>query len=391
MTSTAPLILRRLAAICARTLVALVLATTLAPNDATAQGAPKAQQKGAPKAAPPPGAGQQPAPGVRQQGQDVPFGQVSQLNPNDEITTDPRQRMRNLIADISAYTRSANPGFVIVTYDGLNLLERVDPVDPSKRAPAATYISAIDGFVVPELNFHPPNERGDIKTEDKMRDEMLRLADIGQKRGLRVWSIDYAKDAAMASESIKFALSKSYIPFPSRDADYRFARLPPGRPINENPHAITGLNHVKNFLMLTDTSAWDTQEEFALAIGNTNYDAVVIDVFHRGRMPMTVRTIDSLKYKKLGTRRLVLAHIDIGRVDSSRYYWKPGWHEGSPAFIAAPTDNNPDKYTVQYWDPAWRDIIFGNPNSYVYGILAQGFDGVVLDGVESFRFFEGEQ
>lgn len=369
-------------------MAALVLAVCLTPSDVFAQGA----QKGAPKAAP--GAGQQLPPGVRQQGQNVPFGQPQQPSlpdPDDEITTDPRQHMRNLIGDISAYARQANPGFVVVTFDGLNLLERVDPVDPTKRAAAATYIRAIDGFVAPELNFHPPNERGDIKTDEKVRTEMLRLIDIGQKRNLRVWSIDYAKDPSMASESIRYALSKSFIPFPAIDPDYRFARIPSGRPVNENPNAITGLNHVRNFLMLTDTAAWDTQEQFALAVANTNYDAIVVDTFHRGRIPLTTRTVDSLKYKKLGTRRLVLAYLDIGHAESHRFYWKPGWREGSPAFIQAPTDKNPDRYTVQFWDPGWRDIILGNPNSYIYGILAQGYDGVVLDGVESFRFFEGEQ
>ena len=298
--------------------------------------------------------------------------------------------MRTLIGDISAYVRSANAGFAVVTVDGLDLLERVDPVDPSKRAPAATYIRSIDGFVVPDLNFHRPNERGDIKTDEKVHNEILRLTDIGQKRGLRVWSIDYAKDAAMAQESIRFALSKSYIPFPTLD-DYRFGRIPPGRPLNENPAAITGLNHAKNFLMLTDTSAWDTQEEFALAMANTNYDAIVVDVFHRGRTPFTARTIEALKYKKLGTRRLVLAYANIGEVESYRYYWKAGWKEGAPAFIGPPTTGNPDKYTAQYWDPAWREIIYGNPASYMYGVVTQGFDGVVLDGTEAFRVFEGEQ
>ncbi|MCD6075750.1 MAG: Conserved exported protein of unknown function [Rhodospirillales bacterium] len=367
-------------------LLALALSAGLlvaAPDMAFAQ-----QTKGAPKAVPPDA-------GVRQQGQNVPLGgqpsAPSALSPNDEITTDPRQHMRNLISDISAYARSANAGFVVVTTDGLDLLERVDPIDPSKRAAAATYIKSIDGVIVPEINFHPPDERGDIKTEEKVQSEMLRLADIGQKRGLRIWSIDYAKDAAMAQESIRFALKKSYVPFPSMDPDYRFARIPPGRPLNENPHAITGLNHVKNFLMITDTSAWDTQEEFVLSAANTNYDAIVIDVFHRGRTPMTARTVESLRYKKLGTRRLVFAYMNIGQADSSRYYWKPGWREGAPAFIAAPTAGNPDKYTVQYWDPAWRDVILGNPNSYLYGIVAQGFDGVVLDGIEAFRVFEGEQ
>jgi endo-alpha-1,4-polygalactosaminidase (GH114 family) len=385
MTSPTPSVLRRLALVTG----ALLLAATVAPSHALAQGAPKAAQKGAPKAAA--GTGQQPAPGVRQQGQEVPMGQPSLPSPNDEITTDPRQRMRNLVSDISAYARAANPDFVVVTYDGLDLLEKVDPVDPAKRAAAATYLKSIDAVIAPELSFHPPNERGDIKTEDKMRDEMLRLLGIGQKGGLRVWTVDYAKDAAMASEAIKFSLSKSFIPVVSMNTDYRFNRIPPGRPLNENPNAVTGINHVKNVLMLTDTSAWDTQEEFALGSSATNYDAIVVDVFHRGRTALNARTISGLKYKKLGSRRMVFAYVDIGHADSARYYWKAGWQEGSPSFIAAPTNSNPDKYTVQYWDPMWRDIIFGNPNSYLYGILQQGFDGIVLDGVESFRFFEGEQ
>jgi len=366
------------------------------PTDVQAQqkGAPKTAQKAGPKAAPKgSGGGQQLAPGVRQQGQDVPLDQAGQDNllGEDDASIDPRQHMRNLIGGISAYARSANSNFVVVTFDGLDLLERVDPVDPKKRAPAATYLHNIDGVIAPELSFHPPNDRGDIKTEDKVRDEMLRLIGMGQKRGLRVWTLDYAKDRAMASEAIRFSLSKSFVPFISMDADYRFNRIPAGRPINENPNAITGINHVKNILFLTDTTAWDTQEEFSLASSNTNYDAIVVDVFHRGRTPLTAHTVDELKYKKLGARRLVLAYVDIGHADSSRYYWKQGWREGSPPFIAAPTNANPDKYTVQYWDPAWRGIIYGNPNSYIYGIIQQGFDGVVLDGVEAFRVFEGEQ
>ncbi len=360
-------------------LLAMALCLTLAlPDGAQAQ-----QKKGAPKAAP--------DAGVRAQGQNVDLGQPSAPSPNDEITTDPRQRMRNLVSDISAYARLANPDFVIITFDGLDLLERVDPIDPSKRAAAATYLKNIDAVIAPELSFHPPNERGDIKTEDKVRDEMLRLIDIGKNRGLRVWTVDYAKDAAMASEAIKFSVGKSYIPLVSTTVDYRFNRIPPGRPLNENPNAITGINHIKNVLMLTDTSAWDTPEEFALAAANTNYDAIVVDVFHRGRTPLGARTVSGLKYKKLGTRRMVFAYVDVGHADSARYYWKPGWHEGTPPFIAAPTNSNPDKYTVQYWDPMWRDVIFGNANSYIYGILQQGFDGVILDGVEAFRFFEGEQ
>ena len=37
-----------------------------------------------------------------------------------------------------------------------------------------------------------------------------------------------------------------------------------------------------------------------------NYDAVIVDVFH-GRLPLTRQAVETLKYKKIGSRRLVLA------------------------------------------------------------------------------------
>jgi uncharacterized protein (TIGR01370 family) len=63
--------------------------------------------------------------------------------------------------------------------------------------------------------------------------------------------------------------------------------------------------------------------------------------------------------------------------------------EGSPAWINAPMRDDPDRYNVQFWRPGWKRIINGDTDSYIYGIIAQGFDGVVLGGIDSYRFFEG--
>ena len=92
---------------------------------------------------------------------------------------------------------------------------------------------------------------------------------------------------------------------------------------------------------------------------------------------------------KIGARRLVFALMDIGTAASYAYYWTPGWREGAPIWISAPTPGDPDRYFVEYWRPEWQQIITGNPNSYLYGVLRQGFDGVILEGLESYRFFEG--
>jgi len=162
----------------------------------------------------------------------------------------------------------------------------------------------------------------------------------------------------------------------------------PARPLNENPTNIIGIGHVKNFMMLTDTTRWDTQEQFVLAVDDTNYDAIVLDSFFRGREPFDKRAVDEMKYKKLGARRLVLATVNIAEAEDYRFYWKPNWKEGSPTFIQAPLPGNPDKYNTRYWDPAWKQVIAGNPNSYIYGLITQGFDGAILEGVEAYKAVE---
>ena len=162
----------------------------------------------------------------------------------------------------------------------------------------------------------------------------------------------------------------------------------PARPIRENPNSILSLKDVKNFLYLRESSKFGRQDEFSLHLHGTNYDLVVVDVFH-GRAPLSRQAVETLKFKKVGGRRLVFAHVDIATAASYRHYWKSRWREGSPVWIKAPVPGEPDRYFVEFWQPEWRRIISGNPKSYIFGIIAQGFDGVILEGVNAYRFFEG--
>ena len=121
----------------------------------------------------------------------------------------------------------------------------------------------------------------------------------------------------------------------------------------------------------------------------TNYDLLIVDVLH-GRKPLSRQAVETLKFKKIGDRRLVFAAVNIGSAANYRYYWKQTWREGSPGWINAPVRDDPDRYQVQFWRPEWQRIIYGDTNSYLYGIIALGFDGVLLEGIEeSYRFFEG--
>ena len=73
------------------------------------------------------------------------------------------------------------------------------------------------------------------------------------------------------------------------------------------------------------------------------------------------KNVRKLQLKKIGSRRLVLAVMNISTADSSHYYWKPGWTIGNPRFIGSPAPGTPDRHLAQYWDRAWHDILTGKP------------------------------
>jgi len=61
---------------------------------------------------------------------------------------------------------------------------------------------------------------------------------------------------------------------------------------------------------------------------------------------------------------------------------------GGPAWLLSENPNWPGNHKVYCWDPEWQTIIYGNRDSYLVKILAAGFDGVYLDLIDAFEYFE---
>ncbi|MGA0393217.1 MAG: hypothetical protein ACO3MW_04015 [Rhodospirillales bacterium] len=302
--------------------------------------------------------------------------------------TDHREAMRQFIQSISAYARRQNRNFMVLTKDGLDLLVKKDINDDKISLPARTYMRSIDGVVIDGL-FYGRQSFG-LPTDKKVLETRLPLVGQAVNNGIKTFVIDYVKSPQEAQESIKLNNARNLIPFPANTPRHLLNTIPPypRQPIQENPKSILSIRDVKNFLYLRETSKFGRQDEFTLNIHGTNYDLVIVDVFH-GRSPLSKRAVETLKFKKIGARRLVFAHIDIGTAASYRYYWKARWREGSPFWIKAPVPGEPDRYFVQFWQPEWRRIITGDAKSYVFGAIRQGFDGIVLEGINAYRFFEG--
>ncbi|HEC90388.1 MAG TPA: hypothetical protein ENI55_01845 [Alphaproteobacteria bacterium] len=301
---------------------------------------------------------------------------------------DYREEMRKFIQSISEFSHKLRPDFAIIARGGLELLVKRDEEDETKTYPARTYIQSINGILVEGLNFGIPRIGMPPPDADKQKIK-LNLVKQAKDAGLKVLVLDYAKDKGLIDKAYRRNKAKGYVSFaaPTRIPD--IATLPeyPRRPYDENAASVLSLKDVRNFLVIGNSAAFGRQDEFSLKMKETNYDAIIVNVFH-GRLPLGKRAVETLKYKGTGGKRMALAFMDIGTAASYRFYWKKNWREGYPSWISAPVRGNPDKFNVEYWNPEWRKIITGNFDSYIYGIINQGFDGVVLSGLDTFKYFE---
>ena len=143
---------------------------------------------------------------------------------------------------------------------------------------------------------------------------------------------------------------------------------------------------VNNFAVIGNSAAYGREDEFALMMHTTNYDLLIVDMFH-GRKPLSKKAVNTLKYKQTGTKRLVMARINIGTAAKYHYYWKNSWMPGFPSWIGAPMRHDPDRYFVKYWTPQWKRIITGDTQSFMYGVIAQGFDGVILSDADVYDVY----
>ena len=102
----------------------------------------------------------------------------------------------------------------------------------------------------------------------------------------------------------------------------------------------------------------------------------------------TESELNEIRIKANGCKRLLLSYMSIGEAEDYRYYWQSEWNSNPPLWL---TEENPDwagNYKIKYWEDDWKDIIYGKSDSYLGKILDKGFDGVYLDIIDAFEYFE---
>jgi cysteinyl-tRNA synthetase len=294
-----------------------------------------------------------------------------------------KQEMRNFVIGISEYSRTIKTDFIIIPQNGIELVtingEETDSL-------ANSYLSAIDGNGQEDLFYGYDNDDQATSTEDNTY--LRTFLDKSKKSGNTILVTDYCSTLSKVANSYTQNYTSGYVSFAASHRELDNIPDYPSSIYGVNNNIIISLSQIKNFLYLINPQNFTSKADFINAVTSTNYDLLIMDLNFDDTTEFNAGEITQLKNKANGGKRLVISYMSIGEAEDYRYYWQSGWKSGKPSWL---DDENPDwagNFKVRYWEQEWQKIIFGNDDSYTKKILNAGFDGVYLDVIDAFEYFE---
>ncbi|MCH4822904.1 endo alpha-1,4 polygalactosaminidase [Gramella lutea] len=295
---------------------------------------------------------------------------------------DYRQKMRDLVKDIAKKSRSKNSDFIIIPQNGIELIQKSGK---NKTGTATPYLNAISAVAQEDLFYGYLED--DLPTPHQENSYLINYLNLIKQIKKPVFSIDYAFSDQNVTHSYFLNSNKDFIPFVAKR---ELNEIPQSKIFRENTRDIQKLEEVRNFLYLLNFSNFRSKEELIDKLAETNYDLLIIDAFFGRFDAFSAEEIASLKKKGNGGSRLVIAYMSIGEAEEYRFYWQKNWETYAPAWLTKENPNWAGNYKVKYWHTDWKNIIYRSENSYLRKIQNAGFDGVYLDIIDAFEYFENE-
>jgi len=297
---------------------------------------------------------------------------------------DYRREMRWFVGAISREARTVRPGFEVIPQNGQELLT-ADGTADGAFVPA--YLDAISGTGREDAYYG--YDADNTATPADVTAYFEGFMDRAVSAGVTVMVIDYCSDPAKMDDSYATAAARGYISFAADHRDLDNIPAYPAAPFRAHGGDVESLADARNFLYLINPGAYgDDRAGFLAALAATDFDVLLLDLFFNDSTPLTAAEVIALKTKANGGRRLAVAYLSIGEAEDYRYYWQPEWAVSPPAWLGAENPDWPGNYKVAYWEPGWQAIIRGGAGSYLQRILDAGFDGVYLDLIDAFEYYE---
>lgn len=310
-----------------------------------------------------------------------------------------RASMRDNLLMLIDYAKAQNPDFIFVAHQGDELLNRSlwelhlegynqarrqntraeDPAFldfkkdqkeenfPAENTPAHRYLHSIDGIALNSL-YCGKNQISPLITA----------------AGLPVIAIDRCPDDDSFDRAIIRSIMDRRPLYGFINDNLAFNNIKNQPVINESAKNIMDIPSVRNVLFLLDDSRFATRYDFINALNRTNYDLVVINPLFHNKEPFTKDEIRSMQFKKNGTKRILLAEMNVSEANPARYYWNPRWKIGNPRWLVETSPSGSGNIITRYWDSAWQQIL----SKHFKDIVGNGYDGVFFTGIDNHKFFE---
>jgi cysteinyl-tRNA synthetase, unknown class len=302
---------------------------------------------------------------------------------NSSADMDYKQEMRDFVIGISKYAKTSNANFLIIPQNGIELVTSNGDEDGTL---STTYLGAIDGNGQEDLFYGYDN---DDQATLAIDNSFLRtFLDKSKSLGKTILVTDYCSTPANVDNSYNQNNTANYISFASANRELNDIPNYPIQINKENNAVVTTLSEVKNFLYLINPEKFDSKSDFINAISATNYDLLIMDLFFNDGTEFTATEINQLKNKANGGKRLVISYMSIGEAENYRYYWQTSWDSNKPSWVDSENPDWAGNFKIKYWEQEWQNIIFGNDNSYLHKIITANFDGVYLDIIDAFEYYE---
>ena len=310
-----------------------------------------------------------------------------------------RQKMRDNIIMLSNFAKSKNRDFQILVHEGEDLLNKylweyhlegynaarragVNASDPSFLAkikaytpehqpavgsPGRYYIQSIDGIVLNNLLCHD-----------------RQLTPTARDSGLKIISIDKCENPLKYDAAIEASSGQQILLYGFLNPDFAFNNAKIQPLVNENARNIYKLADAENILFLIEEDKYQSKDTFINDIRNSNFDVIIIRPLFHNKIPYSKDEINSMKFKKNGTKRLIIGMMNVSEANDSAYYWKKSWKIGAPTWLKRASFVDPHAAITEYWHEDWKKVIA----KYFQGIVDSGFDGAFLTGLENHHYFE---
>ena len=307
-----------------------------------------------------------------------------------------RAYMRNNLLMLSRYAKKQKPEFKIITHEGQNLLtkslweynrdgynnarksdnaedesflfyDKFTELEPERYTPAYEYLNLVDAIAINNL-YCGKGKESKITANHK-------LGLINIDKCANEDELETARINAMIEKRIFYGFT---------DLDRAFNGTYDHANLNDSAQNIYEISDAQNILILTDDSKYTNKDEFVKELLNTNYDIIIIKPLFHNHERFSPNDIQKLHFKKNGSKRLLIAEMNISEASPYEYYWQKDWKIGSPSWLKRLSFSTKDSIITQYWHDDWKKII----SRHFKDIINENFDGVFITGIENHEYFE---